>query len=818
MANNQRSHSRNKTVGSGSAQVHTGHPVNAGSRPVGGSHSFSGSSGGHASYGGFRPAGQRSYSGQRAPGGKLSFKTLLIILIVLIAGVFVLKGMGDEEPDDYTGSYNTTEAVPAAQNHQSASYQQADAGVSSLARDKYVTPVGGGKDTVTIMVYMCGTDLESKYGMATKDLQEMAGASLSSRVNIIVETGGCKSWQTKGISNTVNQIYKVENGGLTLVEKDMGKSAMTDPGNLTDFIRYCNEHYPADRRMLILWNHGGGTVSGYGYDEKAASSSSMMLAKIDTALKNAGVKFDFIGFDACLMATLETDIVCARYADYLIASEETEPGTGWYYTNWLTKLSGNTSLPTVEIAENIINDYVSAGKSSSRNAKLTLSVVDLAELQGTVPDAFRAFASSTNEKIENNEYKQFSSACAGVRQFSQQNKLNQVDMIDLCERIGTAEAKNLAAVLKSCVKYNKTTISAANGISVFFPVASSSGVQNAVSSYAAIGIDSEYARCVKSFATLQLGGQLVGSATQTSDYGSLLGGDIGSLLNSLLGGASQTTASTSPVDVLLGTFLGGASPQASSAAGYALDASALIDLLGAFSGRSMPQEYAWLDTELLAVNGENIVHDFVDPSHITATEKNGQKVLALTEEEWSLISTVDLNVFSAAEDGYVDLGYDNVFEWTADNDLLLEYDGTWLTLNGNVCAYYLVSDTLQDNGEWITEGRIPALLNGQSVNLRVVFTEEAPEGVVTGAYPLYDGETDVQAKGDIGINAGDEITLLCDCYDLNGNYTASYTLGDSFIVPSAGLSLVNLAINSEELTATYRLTDIYGNHFWIAVE
>lgn len=63
MANNQRPHSRNKTVGSGSAQVHTGHPVNAGSRPVGGSHSFSGSSGGHASYGGFRPAGQRSYSG-----------------------------------------------------------------------------------------------------------------------------------------------------------------------------------------------------------------------------------------------------------------------------------------------------------------------------------------------------------------------------------------------------------------------------------------------------------------------------------------------------------------------------------------------------------------------------------------------------------------------------------------------------------------------------------------------------------------------------------------------------------------------------------
>ena len=60
---------------------------------------------------------------------------------------------------------------------------------------------------------------------------------------------------------------------------------------------------------------------GYGYDEKYPGQGSMTLDEINTALENAGVKFDFIGFDACLMATAETALVCSEYADYMIASE-----------------------------------------------------------------------------------------------------------------------------------------------------------------------------------------------------------------------------------------------------------------------------------------------------------------------------------------------------------------------------------------------------------------------------------------------------------------------------------------------------------------
>ena len=805
MERNQRPHSRNKTYGTGSAGVNRGRKVNTGGRPVGS--------------GGQRPvthnynadSSQRSY-GYGYSGGILSLllrllriKFVLPLIIVLAIAFFLLRGCGvlgnigfsggDSYPDSSNSTVNTDYAY-------TSSYGSPDLTVSNQARAKRVTPLGGGQDKVTIMVYMCGTDLESKYGMATKDLQEMLNAKLSDKVNLIVETGGCSKWQNNVVSNAKNQIYKVENGKLKCLENNVGTAAMTDPDNLTDFIQYCTKHYPADRNMLIFWDHGGGSLTGYGYDEKNPNASSMTLSKINDALSQADCVFDCIGFDACLMATLETALVCNQYADYLLASEETEPGTGWYYTDWLTKLSQNTSLPTVEIAQNIIDTFVSSSTVSSTNAQVTLSVIDLAELQGTVPAAFRDFSTSTTELLQSDDYKLVSDARAGVRQFAQSSKINQVDLVDLAQRIGTNEAKALAEALQGCVKYNQSTMSRCYGISIYFPYESTKSVGSAVASYQDLGIDSEYAKCIQSFASLETGGQIAGTASQNSVGGSDM---LQQLLNLYLSGGGN-----SPLSVLTGGFGG--------SAGNGLDPSLLMSLLGGFSGRSMPSEYSWMDTDLIASQAERITENYLDPSRLVATERNGRSVLRLTDEEWSLIQTVELNVFIPDGDGYIDLGLDNTFDWY-ENDMLLEYDGTWLTLNGNACAYYLVSDTQMDDGSWVTVGRIPALLNGEFVNLRVVFDDANPAGAVTGAYPLYDDESiGVLPKGDIAINAGDTIELLCDYYDLDGSYSASYTLGTKFTVPQSGLSLYNLTLAVGDVDATYRITDIYGNHYWVPIE
>ena len=79
----------------------------------------------------------------------------------------------------------------------------------SGARDKYTEILGNGRDEMTILVYLCGTDLESRSKMATSDLQEMLDADLGDDVNLIVYTGGCKQWQNSVISSRTNQSWQV---------------------------------------------------------------------------------------------------------------------------------------------------------------------------------------------------------------------------------------------------------------------------------------------------------------------------------------------------------------------------------------------------------------------------------------------------------------------------------------------------------------------------------------------------------------------------------------------------------------------------------
>ena len=114
-----------------------------------------------------------------------------------------------------------------------------DTSVASGAREKYTDILGGGADEVTIMLYLCGTDLESRSKMATLDLQEMIDADIADNINLLVYTGGCKQWQNNAISSKTNQIWQVKDDGLVCLEENLGSKSMTDPGTLSSFIQWC---------------------------------------------------------------------------------------------------------------------------------------------------------------------------------------------------------------------------------------------------------------------------------------------------------------------------------------------------------------------------------------------------------------------------------------------------------------------------------------------------------------------------------------------------------------------------------------------------
>ena len=847
---NKRPTGHGKKVGSGSAHVEKGEKVS--SRPVG---TGSGRTGSFDQ----RPGENRD--GERSTAGKLGLLALLLVLpkkyrriLLIVIAVVAVLGMLGKCGGAFSGSdvsyYPETNQLSQATDApyytyapvvtEAPVYTEAPvitpapvvteapvvtaAPVVGEARAKRVVPKGNGKDTVTVMIYMCGTDLESKYGMGTSDLGEMVKATISDKVNVIVETGGCRAWKNNIVSSSVNQIYQVQTGGLRRLESDFGKSYMTDPDNLASFIQYCTKNFPADRNILIFWDHGGGSLSGYGYDEKqgsgfGVSADTMTLPEIKAALQKGGCVFDWIGFDACLMATLETAMVCNDYADYMIASEESEPGTGWYYTDWLTQLSKNTSVSTESIGKTIVDTFVTASQRAQANAQVTLSVVDLAKMSGTVPQALRNFSAATTNLIKGNNYKQVADARANARQFARQSRINQVDMIDLCERIGTAESKTLAAALKGCVAYNKSTMTRAYGVSVYFPYETLNGVKNAINTYNNLGIDSEYTKCIQSFASVGQGGQFASSASQQG-YGSYSSG--GDLLSTLLGGfmdsgsygssGSSPYGSSSPLGSLLGDYTTSAG-SGSYSAGNSVDASTIYDLLSAFSGtgRSMPAALDWVDTDLVASKALDISENRLDPARITVTDKNGVPTLVLTDAEWALIETAAVNVFVDDGKGFIDLGYDNYLEYDQDNDLILGFDGTWLCVDGHPAAFYMT-----EAGEDGTYGRIPAKItrNGEEMLMNImVFIDQDGDAVVLGADPLYAGETETLGKGSIPLEKGDKIQLLCDYYTYDNAYEGSYTLGKAFTAGSS-LTVEYLVLDNTELTVSYRLTDVYGNVYW----
>ena len=680
--------------------------------------------------------------------------------------------------------------------------------VSTSARDKYTTIKGNGKDIYTIMVYMCGTDLESNYGMATNDLNEMLRAKVGDNINLIVETGGCKTWQNSVMSNRTNQRYQITSKGLVALDQNVGKKPMTDAATLLDFIQFCKTNFPANRNALILWDHGGGSLSGYGHDQLYVSKGSMTLDQLYNALKQADMKFDFIGFDACLMGTLETAVATEPFADYLIGSEETEPGVGWYYTDWLNILSMNTSMPTVEIGKRIIDDFTTVCARSTSDAT-TLSIVDLAEFHGTVPNALSDFAKSVSSLVDSNDYKTIANARANTREFSRQNRLNQIDLIDFANRIGTKESKALASALTSVVKYNRTSRSMtnANGISAYFPSQSTSGVNNMLTINNSIGMNSAYSSAIKDYASLLVGGQAIPSSFGYSGTGSLLE----SLLGSYSGYSTPSTGSTSWSSGtsyggdragLLNAFLGGG------------------DLSSIYGSRSVQKEenLDWVDKDLISRNADNIAANSIQPERIVLTVKNGEKVLDLTDEEWASIQDIALNVFYDDGEGYIDLGIDNIFDLDDDGDLIASFDGTWLSLNRQIVPYYWI-DMVDDGDAYLIRGYIPAILNRGTedeteVQIMLQFDDQNPYGYITGARIVYDADvTETAAKGLIALKNGDTLDFICDYYDYEGNYQAKHFFGNQFVV-NGPIEIANIAMENNRSVATYQLADIYGNYFY----
>ena len=630
--------------------------------------------------------------------------------------------------------------------------------------------------------------------MATADLNEMLYAQDSDKVNIIIETGGTSRWRNSVISNTTNQRYRVTSKGLEAAcRTTWGSRSMVDPATLADFIQYSKANYPADRYMLVLWDHGGGSLTGYGYDQNFRNDS-MTLDEMATGLKNGGCTFDVIGFDACLMATLETAMVAG-------AVRRLHDRVGGDRAGHRLVLHGLADGP----GQNTLHGDHRPRQEAHRRLRGPVQGPDAAEPGHPLPHRpGRAQGhGAVGVRVVRDVHERAHRREAAIRpspmraptprSSRRSSQINQIDLIDFAEKLGTPEARSFAEVLRGCIKYNRTTtnITNANGVSIFFPYGKLSQLNSMLSTYDQIGVSARIQRMHTQFRERARRGP--GHLERQRQHARLAAGRPARAARQPVrppAGRRVPEASGS----LLEPFLGSG------------DLSSITGLLGGGKG--------WLDTDRMKSSVDYYEANQFDASALVITEKNGQRVMALSEEQWDLVQDIEQNVFLDDGEGFIDLGLDNVFEYNDDGDLIMEYDGTWLALNGQIVSYYMVSDD-RSGDSYSIKGRVPAMLNGQLVDIILVFDDQNPDGVVLGAQPKYDAETETEtvAKGLLDIVAGDKIDYLCDYYTYGGEYNDTYYLGDQYIATGEWV-IENLSVGDLAYQMTYRLTDIYGNKYW----
>jgi uncharacterized protein YjdB len=343
------------------------------------------------------------------------------------------------------------------------------------------------KDAWTIMIYMCGADLESNYGLATSDIKEILSVyNQPSDVNILIQTGGAKKWNsTYSINASYLQRYHVANRKLVL-DANLQKANMGLTSTFQSFLEWGLTNYPAEKTGVIMWNHGG-AMRGVCYDENF-SDDSLLNSEVKSAVANAFTntkqtkKLEFIGYDACLMSVQDIAEFNSSYFNYMIASEESESGYGWDYDTWVDDLYAkkSTSVILKAVVDGFIKD--NGGTSSSSNNQ-TLAYLNLANM-AAYKTAWETLATKLSSKVTSSNKSSFNTLVKSVKHYadSDYTYFGIFDAKDFINKLasnstfnpGSTYTNAVLTAFNNLVEYSSCGKGAgnSNGLCMYYPIAS----------------------------------------------------------------------------------------------------------------------------------------------------------------------------------------------------------------------------------------------------------------------------------------------------------------------------------------------------------
>ncbi len=322
----------------------------------------------------------------------------------------------------------------------------------------------GGEESWAIYWYLCGSDLEGDGGFATDDLAELMEVELPENVTVVIQTGGASTWWNDLIDAEKLQRWVYDSQGLTLVDEQPSAS-MGEASTLADFLSFANENYLASRKAVLFWNHGGGSVSGAAFDE-LYDLDSLTLDEMYAAFSSvwpenaAQPPLELIGFDTCLMATVDVAHVFSGLARYMVASEETEPANGWYYTGWAGALAEDPAMDGAALGRIICDTYYEGCQAVGTEENATLSLVDLTRT-GPLLEAYEAFGTEALAAAcqDPSFFTQFARVAAKSENYGgntrQQGYTNMVDLGSMARQSADMLDSSAAVLsaLDDCVLY-----------------------------------------------------------------------------------------------------------------------------------------------------------------------------------------------------------------------------------------------------------------------------------------------------------------------------------------------------------------------------
>jgi hypothetical protein len=126
--------------------------------------------------------------------------------------------------------------------------------------------------------------------------------------------------------NKADDSVRIFPGANGAVKEKIAELDSESPAAMRDLLKFAAKTAPAQRRLLVLADHGGGIIRGINSDDhRPASARSYDVGDFGKALRQDPV--DILYFDACFMQMAEVSFELAGGADIVLASEsETTSG------------------------------------------------------------------------------------------------------------------------------------------------------------------------------------------------------------------------------------------------------------------------------------------------------------------------------------------------------------------------------------------------------------------------------------------------------------------------------------------------------------